>query len=289
MLESYVMDLLNASFARGNALAPLSLFFLFLARILPMIAMAPFFGSKILPHPVKVCFAICLFVIFLPRLVSLTTTPLDYNVNLLFLFFKEIFIGVAMGFMISMPFTIVSSSGIIIDHQRGGASLMINDPTVQNQSSPLGTLFNYVAIYLFFYIDGPFLFIDGILNSYDIVPPDVFLNPGIFHPSATFYNIMITIFQKVMVISIQLAAPALLAILMTDVFLGIANRLAPQVQITFLGMPLKSLLALVVVCLGWKLLGQAIVDQSREWLSATNEMVSQLNPGMKAQPSTLVP
>ncbi len=273
MLESYVIDLVNATLAKGNPLAPLSLFLLFLARMLPIIALSPFFGAKILPHPVKVCFAICLFVIFLPRLVTLTTTPLNYNLNLVFLFFKEFFIGMSMGFIISMPFTIVSNSGILIDHQRGGASLMVNDPTVQNQSSPLGTLFNYVAIYLFYLIDGPFLFIDAIINSYEVVPPDVYFNFGIFNDGARFYEMMMALFQRVMVISIQLATPALLAILMTDVFLGIANRLAPQVQITFLGMPLKSLLALVIVCLGWKLLDQEIVNQSRIWLSSVNEMI----------------
>lgn len=284
MLESYVIDLVNATFAKGNPLAPLSLFFLFMARFLPIIALSPFFGAKILPHPVKVCLAICMFVIFLPRLVTLTTTPLNYNINLLYLFFKEFFVGMTMGFIISMPFTIVSSAGILIDHQRGGASLMINDPTVQNQSSPLGTLFNYVAIYLFYLIDGPFLFIDGILNSYDIIPPDVFINPLIFHPGARFYEMMMGLFQKVMIVSIQLATPALLAILMTDVFLGIANRLAPQVQITFLGMPLKSLLALVIVCLGWKLLDQEMVNQSRLWIASVNEMVGMFNPDIHPQP-----
>ncbi len=278
MLDSYVMDLLTSAFARGNPLAPLSLFFLFMARFLPIIALSPFFGAKVLPHPVKVCFAICMFVIFLPRLLLVTTTPLNYNLELLFFFFKEIFIGITMGFIISMPFTIVSSAGIIIDHQRGGASLMVNDPTVQNQSSPLGTLFNYVTIYLFFYIDGPFLFIDGLLTSYDIIPPDALINPSFFHPGSRFYQMILQLFQKVMVVSIQLAAPALIAILMTDVFLGIANRLAPQVQITFLGMPLKSLLALVVICLGWKLLSEEIIHQCKLWINSLNDMVTMFNP-----------
>lgn len=276
MLESYVIDILTSASVKWNPIAALSLFFLFLARFLPIIALSPFLGAKVLPHPVKVCLAICMFVIFLPRLVQVTTTTLSFNLSLVFLLAKEFFIGVAMGFLISMPFTIVSSAGIFIDHQRGGASLMINDPTVQNQSSPLGTLFNYVTIFLFYYIDGPFLFIDGVLNSYDVVPPDGLLHAGIFNPGAEFYTIFIQLFQKVMIVCIQLASPALLAILMTDVFLGIANRLAPQVQITFLGMPLKSLLALVVVCLGWKLLDQAMVNQSRLWINSVNEMVRSL-------------
>ena len=50
--------------------------------------------------------------------------------------------------------------------------------------------------------------------------------------------------NQIITIAIQLAAPALVAILMAEMFLGIANRLAPQVQIAFLGMSIKSLLGL---------------------------------------------
>jgi type III secretion protein T len=52
-------------------------------------------------------------------------------------------------------------------------------------------------------------------------------------------------------LSLKLAAPALVAILMAEMFLGIANRLAPQVQIAFLGMPLKSFLGLLLLFFGW--------------------------------------
>jgi type III secretion protein T len=81
-----------------------------------------------------------------------------------------------------------------------------------------------------------------------------------------------------MILSIQLATPALLAILMTDVFLGIANRLAPQVQITFLGMPLKSLLALAVVCLGWKLFTEELQKQVYQWITIVKNMITLFKP-----------
>ena len=75
---------------------------------------------------------------------------------------------------------IVQNAGIMIDHQRGGASLMVNDPTIQNQSSPLGTLFNLVLIYLFFLMDGPFIVLDIISESYAILPPDKMMTASIF-------------------------------------------------------------------------------------------------------------
>ncbi len=276
--DSYAYVFLNSVLSQGNPVAALSLLFLFLARFLPIIALSPFFGARVLPHPVKVTFALSLFVIFLPHLLLLTTKPLVFDYTLILLMFKEMFVGFTLGFVMSMPFIIVQNAGIIIDHQRGGASLMINDPTIQNQSSPLGTIFNFVLIFIFFYLDGPFLFIDAVITSYEIIPPDQFINPRFFERHSPFWEMQIELFNKIMIISIQFATPALLAILMTDVFLGIANRLAPQVQITFLGMPLKSLLGLAVICLGWKLVVTEYAKQAYYWLNQVNEMIGMFKP-----------
>lgn len=281
---SYLFFFLNSAFNAQNPLAILSLMFLFLARMLPIIALAPFFGARVLPHPVKMTFALSLFVIFIPQLLTVTQTPINFSPYTLVLITKEAFIGLILGFIISLPFSIVSNVGMIIDHQRGGASLMVNDPTIQNQSSPLGTLFNMVLIFLFFFIDGPFIFLNAIVLSYDIIPPDKFINADFFSRESAFWETLVALFNKVMVLSMQLASPGLLAILMTDMFLGIANRLAPQVQITFLGMPLKSLLALVVICFGWKLFSEEMVRQAYQWLDAISNTLM-----MMAHPDTPLP
>jgi type III secretion protein SpaR/YscT/HrcT len=271
--DSYVDLFLSSAMAAENFTGPLLLLLLFMGRMLPIIALSPFFGSRVLPHPVKIAFAFCLFVIFLPHLVTVTTTPINFNMHAVVLLTKELLIGFLLGTLISIPFIIIQTAGMVIDHQRGGASLMVNDPTIQNQSSPLGTVFNLVLIYVFFLIDGPFLFLDAINQSYDMVPPDQFLNPTFFAHTSKFWNVMITLMGKMMVIATQMASPAILAILMTDCFLGIANRLAPQVQVTFLGLPLKSLLALVVICIGWKVFVQQMVFNTYSWLHEINQML----------------
>lgn len=258
----YVSLYTNVAFAQNDFLPFLSLMFLFMGRLLPIIALVPFFGGRVLPRPVKVTFCISLFAIFLPQLMTVTMTPLTFNLQLVLFLIKELFVGILIGFFLSIPFVIVQSAGILIDHQRGGASLMVNDPTIQSQSSPLGTLYNLVLVYLFFMIDGPFLVLEIISQSYNILPPDKMLNSRLFEMNSDIVQYSMKILGNVMILSTQLAAPALIMILMTDFFLGIANRLAPQVQITFLGMPLKSLLALVVVFFGWTLFNEEIVKQS---------------------------
>lgn len=271
--QDYLSLVFNSAFNVGNPEALLCLLLLGLGRLLPIIAMSPFFGAKVLPNPVKVTFGLTLFVVFLPHLLQVTTTPLSFDLPMVLLMTKEVFVGYVLGYIMSVPFGIVGNVGMMIDHQRGGASLMVNDPLIQNQSSPLGTLFNFVLVYLFFVTDGPFLFIDAIISSYDAIPPDRLLHPDFFKHSNPFWKTQIALLNSVMVISIQLAAPALIVILMTDFFLGIANRMAPQVQITFLGMPLKSLLGLAVVCMGWKLYNDETIKQTMVWLNVVKQAI----------------
>lgn len=272
MTDDYVTYFINSAMASGDPHAALTLLLLFMGRFLPIIALSPFLGARVLPHPVKVTFALSMFAVFLPKLLDVTTTPLTFNTTAMVLLVKELFIGTCLGFVMGVPFMIVQSAGIIIDHQRGGASLMVNDPTIQNQSSPIGTFLNMMMILIFFAIDGPFLFIDIITRSYEVVPPDRMLTGALFTNNA-FWKIMLTILGDTMRISLQLCAPALIAILMTDVFLGIANRLAPQVQITFLGIALKSLIGLGIFTFGWTLLIQAMTKQGYVWLRQVETMV----------------
>jgi len=278
MTDSYVDLYLNTAFAQNDLVPIITLMFLFFGRILPIIALVPVFGGRLMPRPAKVAFAISLFAIFLPQLISITKTPLTFNISMAGLMLKEVFIGALIGFFISIPFSIVQNCGILIDHQRGGSSLMVNDPSMQNQSSPLGLLYNYMLIYLFFSIDGPFLILEMISNSYQAVPPDVMLNPAIFSPESPILSYAIRIVGNVMIFSTQLAAPALIMVLMTDFFLGIANRLAPQVQITFLGMPLKSLLALTIVFFGWDLFTHEIVLVTQRAMGYLTFVIQQLAP-----------
>lgn len=278
MMGDYVSFYINTAFAQNDFTPFLSLMFLFMGRILPIIALVPFFGGRVLPRPVKVTLAISLFCIFLPQLLVETKTTLGYNLQLVLYLAKEVFIGLLLGFFLSIPFIIVQCAGILIDHQRGGSSLMVNDPTMQNQSSPLGTMFNYVLIYLFFLMDGPFIVLDMISQSYTIIPPDQMLSSEIFSDKSQIVQYTTKILGNVMILSTQLAAPALIMILMTDFFLGIANRLAPQVQITFLGMPLKSLLALTIVFFGWTLFTQEIVTQGYKALNYILYVIKQFQP-----------
>lgn len=267
----------------------LSLSFLIFSRIGPIIGLSPFFGARILPAPVKMALALCFVVIILPKLLIEVSEPLIFDVNLLCLMAREVLIGTIMGFFIGLPFLIVSASGTFIDHQRGAASLMVNDPTLQNQSSPIGTLYNMLLIVLFWAIGGPFYVIDAIFDSYTLCPPTAWTFPSFLLDQSVLHERIMHTLIIFMTISLQLAMPAFLAMLMTDTFLGIINRLAPQVQITFLGMGLKSWFAILVVCLGFIPFVGTLTKHLEFWLRETKEIVREIGAQQGTLPGRLPP
>jgi len=262
-------------FSKLAELAPMSLltlFFLGLFRLAPIVAMVPFFGSKV-PAPIKMGLLVVLTFIILPHVVLTSETMVGFNLEFMMLSVKELFIGILLAFFASIPFYMAESAGTIIDFQRGSSALQVTDPSTQEQTSDIGVLYNYVLIIVFYEVNGPFYFFNALFDSYTIVPPDKWLSPAFFNFYHPFWKEIWTLVSSVFSVGIQLAAPSILAILMTEMFLGIANRLAPQVQIVFLGMSLKSLVGLAVLCAAWFFIVQQLGKLSLMWMQNLSKVV----------------
>ena len=275
------MDLLNhiplvlgatadyVSFAKSlpsfeEPLALLTAFLLGLMRIAPIVSVVPFLGAK-LPGAAKMGLVIAIVALFLPHILTMSKQNLTFDATFIALAIKELFMGILLGFLATIPFYIATSSGVLVDFLRGSSALQVGDPTMQTQSSSIGVLYNQILIVFFFQVDGPFLFFDAILQSYTFVPIDKFLPASFFNLHLPFWKLIVELLTKVTALSIQFAAPPILAILMAEMFLGIANRLAAQVQIAFLGMALKSIFGLGLLWAGWSFILQQMVKGALVW------------------------
>ncbi len=249
---------------------------LLIIRMAPIVGITPFLGAKLIPTSARAGLALALAAVFLPY--ALYVNP-DFNLSdnaFLALAFKEAAIGTMIGFFASVPFYVVQSSGILIDYMRGSSMLMAQDPALQNQASPIGIMFNYYLIITFYMIDGPFVFFDAIQTSLEVFPVVGGVNPGIFHMNNPLWKASIGIMGYVFALSLQIAAPCILAILMAEMFLGIANRLAPQVQIAFLGMSLKSLLGLMLLWAAWFIMLRQMSSITMDWMQNLNILIKQI-------------
>ena len=191
---------------------------------------------------------------------------------------KELLFGFILGFLVTIPFYIAQSSGSLIDHIRGSSSLQINDPTTQTQTGPVGILYNYVLIVVFFAVGGPFFFLDALARSFELIPINNVLNPHFFMPDNSFWKMITTLLTHIMALAIQLGAPSIIGILMTEMFLGIANRLAPQVQIVFLGISLKSFVGLALLATAWFFIIKQLGKESMTWLKVVYKIIQQVAP-----------
>jgi type III secretion protein T len=250
-------------------------FLLGLMRIVPIVALAPFLGAK-LPGGVKIGLAVALTLIFLPHIMLTSAQPISFNIAFIGFALKELFLGLILGYMVSIPFYFAQSAGVLIDFARGSSALGVTDPTTQAQVTPIGLLYNYVLIVLFFQIDGPFYFFDAITRTYSVMPIDGIFHASFFSLKQPFWQAALHLLTDFTLIAIQLAAPSLLSILMAEMFLGIANRLAPQVQIAFLGMSLKSLLGIGLLWAGWYFIMQQMAKQSLIWLKNFSQILESM-------------
>lgn len=250
----------------------LSILLLGLFRIGPIVSIAPFFGSK-LPGGVKMGLALALTCIFIPQMIQTSTTTIAYNMSFVAYSLKELLMGFILAFFASIPFYIAQGAGAYIDFLRGSSSLQVQDPTMQAETSSIGVMFNYIMIIVFFNVGGPFLFLDAVSESFKIIPIDKMIPSAFFNLSLPFWKTIMGLLTRILAISVQIAAPSIVAILMAEMFLGIANRLAPQVQIVFLGMSLKSLLGLGLLWAGWFFIVQQMGTQAVSWVKIVDEVL----------------
>ena len=249
---------------------------LLIIRMAPLVGVIPFLGAKLVPTSARAGLALALAAVFLPMTLYYNK---DFNITdtmFIGLVFKELAIGYALAFFASIPFFVVQSSGIFIDYMRGSSMLMSQDPLMQNQASSIGIMFNYYLIVMFYTFDGPFIFLDAVGTSLEIFPIAGGVSPEIFKLSNPLWKTGIEVMSYVFSLALQIAAPSIVAILMAEMFLGIANRLAPQVQIAFLGMSLKSLLGLMLLWAAWFIILRQMSSASTDWLHNLNSVLKQI-------------
>lgn len=255
-----------------SSLSFLSFFLLGLCRLAPLVTLAPFLGAK-LPPSVKMGLLVSLTILFLPKIAITSHSLPVFGIPFIGCAMKEVFLGFIIAFLVLIPFQFAQSAGVLIDFMRGASSLQVNDPISSTQTSPIGNLYSYTLIAMFYSIGGPFFLFSSLLFFYSVFPVDAFISPAFFNLSTTFWSVVTSLVTKVLALSIQLSAPSLLAIMMTEVFLGIANRLAPQVQIAFLGMSLKSLIGLALLCISWFFILQQLEKQTISWMQEMDHLL----------------
>jgi flagellar biosynthetic protein FliR len=99
-----------------------------------------------------------------------------------------------------------------------------------------------MAMALFLVLGGDRLLASGLAVSFEAVAID-----GTISLSGGLAEIGVTLLGRMMIAAIELAMPALAALFIAEVVLGIAARFAPQSNVFLIGLPVKIFAAMASV------------------------------------------
>jgi type III secretion protein T len=206
-----------------------------LTRLVTCFIILPFMGARMLPGYIRNTVLLTLVFIIYPFIAPSLPNELSMPMTFLIIL-KEVFIGLLLGFMVSIVFWTAEIIGFLIDNQRGATMGMVFDPLYGHQTSPLGVMLLQTATVLFFASGGFLIFLEGLFESYQFWPVfEVF--PKLEGSFALFF---LRKLDELMRSAFLLACPILIAVFLTEFCLGLMNRFVPQLNVFFLSMPIKS-------------------------------------------------
>jgi type III secretion protein T len=223
---------------------------LFIGSIRPLtfFVFVPFMGGDAVPGQLRIALAFLLALFVYPTYAGLA--PPDQSMAfflwMLLLSGKELLVGFILAYTASVIFWAMLSTGFLLDNQRGAGMGQVTDPASGESTSLFGGFLHQITVYLLFSTGAFVQIVLFLLASYGICPPG-------FEPGAgaveTIPAFLIGQFSRLMVIVVVFSAPIVLICLLSDVSLGIINRFAPQLNVFFLSMPIKSALGLFMILL----------------------------------------
>ena len=153
---------------------------------------------------------------------------------------KEAFLGFIIGFFAAIPFWIAESVGNFIDNQRGATMGEVFSPLSGAQVSTLGIFFTQIASTLFFVGGAVFVLLAALYMSYGVWP--------VFAPGLTMSSeaplLVLGSADDMLRTTIIISSPVIMVMFLATLGLGLVNRTAPQLNVFFLSMPVKSALGI---------------------------------------------
>ncbi|NTZ18197.1 flagellar type III secretion system protein FliR [Paenibacillus sp. JMULE4] len=249
-------------------------FLLILCRVTSFFVVSPVFSAQHVPAQFKI--GLAFFTAFIAYFGVGTAAPVAMDSLYVLTVIREVLVGLCLGFIAYMFFTIVQIAGSFIDLQMGFGIANVIDPMTGAQSPILGNLKYIIALLLFLSFNGHHFLLEGIMRSYEWIPLDN--NLFYLNNNGQLSDFMIRTFSSVFSISFQIAAPLVVALFLADVGLGLLARVSPQFNIFVIGLPLKILLGFVMLLLlfpgyetVYKDMFASMLDAIRDFFGLFNE------------------
>lgn len=244
-------------------------FLLVMIRLTVFISISPGFSHSSFPTITKVALAVGLALPIM-GVIPAMGTELAMGVFVI-LAIKELLIGMALGYITLLFFSAVEIAGALVDFQVGFSMGQIYDPSLGVSVSNYGRVYYWISIMIFFLADMHHQVIITLVQSYQWAPLE----------QLTFTHIgmegIIKLFGYTFATAIQLAVPLIIVALLSELTLALISRTVPQIDVLILGMPMKTLISLIIMFFFLSALMKNIGDLFPEMIKYMNEWLYSLS------------
>ncbi|MDW8002903.1 MAG: flagellar biosynthetic protein FliR [Deltaproteobacteria bacterium] len=167
----------------------------------------------------------------------------DASFSLVGAVLKEILLGLTIGFVVRIVFSSISAAGEILSIQTGLGFARYMDPTMVEQVSVIDNLKKLLGVIIFFAVDAHHILVRALYKTFEQIPI------GLFTPSPPLFGFITEFTGKIFVLSLKIGAPLVVILFMVELMLGLLSRMVPQINIFIEGLPVKILIAMVILSL----------------------------------------
>jgi flagellar biosynthetic protein FliR len=167
---------------------------------------------------------------------------------------EQLVIGAALGFLTRLVFSAVESAGSLIDLFGGFSLAFAYDPLSANNTSIFGRFYGMLATTLIFATSAHLVILQGFLRTFASLPLDGTIDMS--HLGSAAVHGMTSMFIS----ALQIAAPLIAVLFIADLALGLLSRISPQMNVFQMSFPLKIMLTLGLVGLGFALMPQVVTE-----------------------------
>ncbi len=179
------------------------------------------------------------------------TTLLDFSTYV----GVELALGFVLGLGIWIHLQAFQLAGQIVSQASG---LSLADVFLPNQDTSIPVishLLDLCAMAVFVVLGGHRLAMEGFLQTFAAIPP----GQGLLGPEIT--QTLNTVIAQSFQLGVRIAAPALTALLLATLLLGLIGRTLPQLNVMALGFGLNAMLGVAVLALSLGAAGWALEDE----------------------------
>jgi flagellar biosynthetic protein FliR len=212
-------------------------------RIGGFVAAAPIASEKTIPNQVKIVLTLALAVLVAPLAPVPASLSIFSGAGILTAV-QEILIGVSIGMVMELAFEALTFAGQTISMTMGLGFATLVDPQRGASVPVLGQIFMIMATLTYLSLNGHLVLIGALANSFQT------LKIGAANIDKDFLIAVATWGTRIFETGLLVALPAVIALVIVNMALGVVTRAAPQLNLFGIGFTITLICGFFVLMVG---------------------------------------